>query len=287
MMKTKSILVLLLLFSFGCGEKNNSENKTVGEVVKKELRIKGSDTMLPISQKESEEYMKADSLLSITVVGGGSGVGIAALLDGTTDLAMASRDLKTDEELKFQDKKITLTKTVVGFDALSVVVNPENKVSQLTREQLEDIFTGKIKNWKEVGGANEKIVVYSRESSSGTFEFFKENVMSKKNYASDVLSLASTGAIIQSVSQTKGAIGYVGMAYADNSVKTIGVSYDQGKTFVLPTVATAKDKTYPISRPLFYFYDQSKAPLVKSYMDYVLSAQGQKILSDVGYVSMN
>jgi phosphate transport system substrate-binding protein len=285
-MKTKSILLSLLLLSFGCGETANTEKKDT-PVAKKEITIKGSDTMLPVSQKEAEDFMKLDSQLSITVVGGGSGVGISALLDGTTDIAMASRDLKMDEALKFQDKKINLAQTVVGYDALSVVVNPANKVSQLTREQLEAIFTGKINNWKEVGGANEKIVVYSRESSSGTYEFFKEHVMQKKNYATDVLSLASTGAIVQSVSQTKGAIGYVGMAYADNSVKTVGVSYDQGKTFVLPTVTTAKDKTYPVSRPLYYFYAQSKVAVVKAYMDYVLSAPGQKILSDVGYVPLN
>jgi phosphate transport system substrate-binding protein len=285
-MKTKSILVSLLLFSIGCSDKPATENNTT-PVAKKQITIKGSDTMLPVSQKESEDYMKTDSLMSISVIGGGSGVGIAALIDGSTDIAMASRDLKTDEQLKFQDKKITLTETVVGYDALSVVVNPGNSVKQLTREQLEDIFTGKIKNWKEVGGANEKIVVYSRESSSGTYEFFKEHVMEKKNYSPDVLSLASTGAIIQSVSQTKGAIGYVGMAYADKSVKTIGVSYDQGKTYVLPTVATAKDKTYPVSRPLYYFYDQTKNDLVKDYIAYVLSPVGQKILSDVGYVPLN
>lgn len=279
-----SILLFVFAFTvFSCGTETTSEVKT-GEVVKKTFTIKGSDTMLPLSQQEAENYMKTDSLTSISIVGGGSGVGISALIDGTTDLAMSSRDMKMDEKLKLEEKKISLVETVVGFDALSVVVNTANKVTQLTREQLEDIFTGKIKNWKEVGGADEKIIVYSRESSSGTYEFFKEHVMSKKNYAADVLSLSSTGAIMQSVSQTAGAIGYVGMAYADASVKTVGVSYDQGKTFVLPSLATAMDKTYPVSRPLYYFYDNAKAALVKPYVDYVLSPAGQKVLGEVGYV---
>jgi phosphate transport system substrate-binding protein len=283
-MKTKFLLFSIVLMATSCGEKNTSEASTAIPIEKKSFTIKGSDTMLPVSQKEAEDFMKTDSLISISVVGGGSGVGISALIDGSTDLCMASRDLKTEEKLKFSDKKMNITETVVGYDALSIIVNTENKVAQLTREQLEEIFTGKIKNWKEVGGANEKIVVYSRESSSGTYEFFKEHVMGKKNYANDVLSLSSTGAIVQSVSQTKGAIGYVGMAYADQSVKSLGVSYDQGKTFVLPSLATALDKTYPVSRPLFYFYDASKSLLVKPFVDYVLSAAGQKILGDIGYV---
>jgi phosphate transport system substrate-binding protein len=285
-MKTKLLILPFLFLAVACGDKNNSDNSASVPAAKKTFTIKGSDTMLPVSQKEAEEFMKKDSLTTISVIGGGSGVGISALMDGSTDLCMASRDLKTEEKMKFSDKKMDITETVVGFDALSVIVNPANKVTQLTREQLEGIFTGKITNWKEVGGDNEKIVVYSRESSSGTYEFFKEHVMEKKNYANDVLSLSSTGAIVQSVSQTKGAIGYVGMAYADNSVKSLGVSYDQGKTFVMPTLAAAKDKSYPVARPLYYFYDASKASLVKPYVDFVLSDEGQKILADVGYVTI-
>ncbi|CAN5856064.1 PstS family phosphate ABC transporter substrate-binding protein [soil metagenome] len=278
------ILFLAMAFAFvSCGnDAKQDENQKA--TVKKTFTVKGSDTMLPLSQQEAESFMKTDSLFSVSIVGGGSGVGISALIDGTTDLAMSSRDLKMDEKLKLEEKKFRLVETVVGFDALSVIVNPANKVGQLTREQLEEIFTGKIKNWKEVGGADEKIIVYSRESSSGTYEFFKEHVMGKKNYAGNVLSLSSTGAIIQSVAQTSGAIGYVGMAYADKSVKTVGISYDQGKTFVLPSLATAIDKTYPVSRPLYYFYDENKAALVKPFVDYVLSEEGQKVLSKVGYV---
>ena len=278
-------LVAGMLITASCGEKKTEETPAVKQKIS--ITVKGSDTVLPVGQKESEEYMKSDSSVSISVVGGGSGVGIAALLDGTTDIAMASRDLKTEEKLKFSEKKVDVVETIIGYDALSVIVNPENGVSRLTREQLSDIFTGKVTNWKEVGGANEKIVVYSRESSSGTYEFFKEHVMDKKNYASSVLSLPSTGAIVQSVSQTKGAIGYVGLAYMDKSVKALEVSYDQGKTYVAPSMATAKDKSYPVSRPLYFFYDKSHEETVKGFVAYVLSPAGQKTVETIGYIPVN
>lgn len=250
-------------------------------------KIKGSDTMLPLSQKMAEAYMKKNPSTKLSVVGGGSGVGIAALIDGTTDIAMASRKMKMDEKLKMQDAGRAYKEVIVAYDALSVVVNPGNSVTQLTREQLESIFTGKTTNWKDVGGADMAIVVYSRESSSGTYEFFKEHVMLKKNYASTVLSMASTGAIIQSVSQTKGAIGYVGLAYVDNTVKALKVSFDKGVTYIAPSIATAKDKTYPITRPLYMYYLSSKETAVKPFIDYFISAEGQKIVLDEGYVPLS
>ncbi len=250
------------------------------------IKIKGSDTVLPLSQKEAEDYMKANKGSSITVIGGGSGVGIAALLDGTTDIAMSSRSLKMDEKLKMQDAGKPFKEVKVAYDALAIIVNPTNKISQITREQAEGIFTGKITNWKDVGGDNMKIVVYSRESSSGTFEFFKEHVMSKKNYATSALMMPATGAIVQSVGQTKGAISYVGFAYMEKEVKALKVSYDKGKTFVTPSVATVKDKSYPIARPLFYYYLASLEKKVSPFVNYILSDAGQKIVSEVGYVSL-
>ena len=249
-------------------------------------KIKGSDTMLPLSQKEAETYMKENKGANVMVTGGGSGVGIAALIDGTTEVAQASRKVKMDEKMKLQEAGIKYKEVVVAYDALAVVVNPGNKVSQLTRAQLEGIFTGKIKNWKEVGGEDLKMVVYSRESSSGTYEFFKEHVMKNKNFASNVLSMPATGAVIQSVSQTKGAIGYVGLAYLNKDVKAIKVSYD-GKTFVAPGMATAKNKTYPIVRPLQYYYNTKFEAKVKGYMAYVLSVKGQKVIEEVGYVPLS
>jgi phosphate transport system substrate-binding protein len=248
-------------------------------------KIKGSDTVLPFSQKAAEAYKKKDSKSSISVTGGGSGVGIAALLSGTTDIAQSSRKMKFDERQKLQEAGKTVKEVVIAYDALCVIVNPANKVTKLTREQLEDIFTGKIKNWKEVGGEDLKIIPYSRETSSGTYEFFKESVLKNKNYVNGIMSLPATGAIIQSVSQTKGAIGYVGLAYITSKVKDISISYDGGKKYIEPSVVNAKNKSYPITRPLFYYYVTSSASKVKPFVDFVLSAEGQKIVSEEGYIT--
>ncbi len=249
--------------------------------------LKGSDTVLPLAQKEAEKYMKANPLKPITVVGGGSGVGIAALMDGTTDIAMSSRKLKMDERLKLQDAGKSVKETIICYDALSIIVNPSNKVGKLTRQQIEGIYTGKIKNWKEVGGDDMTIVVYARETSSGTYEFFKEFVMNRKNYASNVLNMPATGAIIQSVGQTKGAIGYVGFAYVNNEVKDIAVSYDNGKNYILASKETAKNKTYPIVRPLYFYYPTAKENYVKPFLNYVISPEGQKTVDEVGYIPLS
>jgi phosphate transport system substrate-binding protein len=251
------------------------------------FKIKGSDTVLPLTQKEAEVYMKKNANTSITVTGGGSGVGISALQSGTTDIAQSSRNLKLDEKMKLNDAGKAFKETIIAYDAISIVVNPANKVSKLTREQLEGIFTGKITNWKEVGGDDMKMVVYSRETSSGTYEFVKEHVMAKKNYASSALLMPATGAIIQSVSQTKGAIGYVGLAYVEKSVKALEVSYDKGKTYVAPSIENAKSKKYPITRPLYYYYLTSSEKTIGPYIKFILSAEGQKIVLTEGYVPLN
>ncbi|MEA5099374.1 MAG: phosphate ABC transporter substrate-binding protein [Bacteroidales bacterium] len=244
-------------------------------------KIKGSDSVLPLSQKQAEAYAKKGG--RATVTGGGSGVGISALMDGSTDIAQSSRKMKFGEKAKLVAKKKQIKEVVVAKDALAVVVNPSNKVSQLTRQQLEDIFTGKITNWKQVGGSDLKIIVYSRETSSGTYEFFKEVVLKNKNYKSSVLSMPATGAIIQSIKQTKGAIGYVGLAYLNKEVKALKVSFD-GKKYFAPTIETSKNGTYPIVRPLLYYYDIKKTKVVSPYINFVLSKQGQGIVRQVGYI---
>lgn len=248
--------------------------------------IKGSDTVLPLSQKEAETYMKSNPNAGISVIGGGSGVGIAALIDGTTDIAMSSRPLKMDEKLKIQDAGKAYKEVIVAYDALAIIVNPSNPVKKLTREQIEEIFTGKITNWKQVGGNDQKIVAYARETSSGTYEFFKEHVLNKKNYSSGCLNMPATGAIIQSVSQTKGAIGYVGLAYMDKAVADVAVSYDKGKTYTMATYDNAKNKSYPVVRPLYYYFNPNKERNIKPFIDYVLSPAGQKVVKEVGYIDV-
>lgn len=249
------------------------------------LMLKGSDSVLPLGQKAAEEYMKSNKGVNISVVGGGSGVGIAALIDGTTQIAMSSRPIKMDEKLRLQNAGRQYKEVKIAYDALTIIVNPANKVSQLTREQIEGIFTGKIKNWKEVGGDDMKIVAYARETSSGTYDFFKEHLLNRKNYASTCLNMPASGAVIQSVSQTKGSIGYVGLAYVDKSVKSIGVSIDKGKTFVKPSIATAKNKTYPIVRPLYFYYPAKSEATVKSFIEYVIGKKGQNLVSEIGYIT--
>ncbi len=249
-------------------------------------KIKGSDTCLPLSQKEAEVYMKANPSAVVTVTGGGSGVGISALMEGTTDIAQTSRRMKFNEKQKIQQNGDQVKEVVIAYDALAVVVHPSNPVTNLTREQLEGIFTGKITNWKQVGGPDMKIIPYSRETSSGTYEFFKESVLRNRNYMNGIMSMPATGAIIQSISQTKGGIGYVGLAYLNGSVKPIHVSYDSGKTYTEPSVANAKNKTYPIVRPLYYYYMAHSTDQVKPFIDYVLSPKGQAIVQEIGFITV-
>ena len=247
-------------------------------------RVKGSDTLLPLTQELAEQYLKKEPDAEVIVTGGGSGVGIAALPENTTDIAMASRQIKFSEKMKFAELGLDAEEVVVAYDALAVVVNPSNPVGRLTREQLEAIFRGKITNWKDVGGEDRKIVVYSRETSSGTYEFFKESVLENKNYMSSILSMPATGAIIQSVRQTKGAIGYIGLAYLNPYVKPLAVSYDGGAHYAVPSVETAADGSYPIVRPLYYYYDSRKEAQVSPFISYVLSPEGQESVLEQGFI---
>ena len=256
-------------------------------------KIKGSDTVLPVSQEAAEVYMTLNPQARVTVTGGGSGVGISALMDGTTDIAMASRSVKFNERVKISKSGKQLREAVVAYDALAVIVNPQNPITHLTREQLEAIFRGKVTNWNQVTdlytgrrGPDLKIIVYSRETSSGTYEFFKTSVLHEKNYLAGVLSMPATGAVIQSVSQTKGAIGYVGMAYVNRNVRAVKVSYD-GKHFVYPNMDMGRRHVYPIIRELYYYYTADKAGVVEPFIRFLLSPKGQQIVMKSGYVPAN
>jgi phosphate transport system substrate-binding protein len=273
----KKLIPLQLLFLLATGMTTQ----------KSDLIIKGSDTMLPLSHKLSEAFASTrNDLIKISVAGGGSGIGISALMDGTTDIAQCSRSLNESEVSKFQAEGKSYKEIPIALDALAVVVNPANNVQHLTREQLEGIFSGNFKNWNEVGGVDMPIVTYGRESSSGTHDFFKEHVMNGTEFSASTVIMPETEAIIMTVASDKGAIGYVGLAYADKNVKTLGVSYDQGKSYVLPSLITAQNKTYPIVRSLFYYYMQSEEDKVKTFIAFVLSPEGQRVVKKVGYIPL-
>ena len=246
-------------------------------------RIKGSDTVLPVSQETAEIFMNTHPEQRVTITGGGTGVGISALMDHTTDIAMASRPIKFSEKMKLKAAGQEVKEVIIAYDALAIIVHPDNPVSRLTRQQLEGIFRGKIVNWKQGRPRYENHCLFSR-NLFGTYEFFKESVLKNKNYMSGSLSMPATGAVIQSVSQTKGAIGYVGLAYLSDRVKPIAVSYDEGKHYVLPTMENGTKRQYPVVRPLYYYYNVSDKAKVSPFIEYVLSPAGQNIIKKGGYI---
>ena len=246
------------------------------------ITIKGSDTMVILSQQWAEMYMKKHPETTIQVTGGGSGVGLAALINGSTDIANSSRPIKPTELEKIKAKyKKNGIEIPCAKDGLSVFLNKGNKVSELTIQQLGDIFSGKITNWKLVGGDDAKIQLYGRESSSGTFEFFKEHVV-KTDFSPNCQTLPGTAAIVNAVKKDKYSIGYGGAAYAED-IKDCKVKKDAKSKGVLPTAATIKNKTYPISRYLYMYMKSKPTGETKAFIDWILSTEGQKMIATVGY----
>ncbi len=246
------------------------------------ITIKGSDTMVILSQRWAEAYMKKNPKTIVQITGGGSGVGIAALINGSTQIANASRPLKPAELMKIKSKyKSNPIEIACAKDGLSVFLNKANTVSELTIQQIGDIYSGKITNWKQVGGADANIKLYGRESSSGTFEFFKEHVV-KTDFSQACQTLPGTAAIVNAVKKDKFGIGYGGAAFAED-VKDCKVKKDAKSRGVLPTPETIKNKTYPISRYLYMYLPTRPTGTTKKFIDWILSSEGQKICSDVGY----
>ncbi len=246
------------------------------------LTVKGSDTMVILSQKWAEVYMKKNPGASIQVTGGGSGVGLAALINGSTDIANSSRPIKAAEVEKLKARYNTLGVEIpCAKDGLSVYLNKANPVSTLTIKQLGQIFSGKITNWSAVGGPDAPIKLYGRESSSGTFGFFKDNVV-KTDFAASCQSLPGTAAIVNAVKKDKYSIGYGGAAYAEG-VKDCAVKKDDKSPAVLPTAATIKNHTYPITRYLYMYLKSKPTGEMKAFIDWILSSEGQKLVVETGY----
>ena len=273
-MKTKKIkIAAILLVVMTIGFSFTTLNK---------ITVKGSDTMVILSQKWAEVYMQKNPGATIQVTGGGSGVGIAALINGSTDIANSSRPMKASEVDKLKQRYNTLGIEIpCAKDGLSVFLNKGNKVSELTIAQIGAIFSGKITNWKDVGGADANIKLYGRENSSGTYVYFKDNVV-KRDYSLTCQSLPGTAAIVNAVKKDKYAIGYGGAAYAEG-VKDCKVKKDDKTPGVYPTAETIKNKTYPITRYLYMYLKSRPTGETKKFVDWILSPEGQKLITSVGY----
>lgn len=254
------------------------------------IQVKGSDTMVNLGQAWAERYMEKHPEGFIAVTGGGSGTGIASLLSGTCDLAMCSRTIKEKEIALAREKGIEPQELTVAKDGLAVVVHPDNPVDTLTLAQLADIFTGKISNWKELGGNDAQIVLLSREVNSGTHVYFKEHVLRKNDpastaeFAPGALLLSSSQAIADEVAGNPSAIGYYGMGYISASQKAVAIAADAQSGYVLPTIDTVVSGAYPISRPLFFYTNGRPKPELQDFLDFVLSGEGQKIVAATDFV---
>ena len=251
------------------------------------ITVKGSDTMVILAQKWAETYMAAHKGTTIQVTGGGTGTGFAALQNNTTDLCNASRPIKKDEVLNcVKAFKAKPKEYKVALDGISVYVSAKNPVNELTMAQVSDIFLGKITNWKQVGGADAGITLYSRENSSGTYEFFKEHVLEKKDFAASAQTMPGTAAVLQAVAKDEFGIGYGGAAYGDGA-KHLMIKKDEASKGVEPSEATVQSGEYPISRSLFIYVNPAvDKDGINAYLNWITSPEGQKVVKDVGYFPM-
>ena len=278
-----TLVIILVAATLFAGCTTGTENGTPGspDRLSGTLSITGSTTVLPIAQLTAEAFMAENSGADLQVSGGGSSVGIQAVGDGTADIGMASRDLKDTEKGKYPD----LVKHVVAIDGIAVVVNPANTVDSLTLDQMRGIYNGTYTNWNEVGGPDLEVVVTGRDSASGTREFFHEIIMKKEDFVNTQLEKNSNGAVKQTVVQTPGAIGYVGLGYIDESVKALSV--DAGNAPVAPTIQNIESGTYPIARELYMFTRGEPTGLAAAYLTFISGPEGQQIVRDEGFVPLS
>jgi phosphate transport system substrate-binding protein len=282
----KRAIAFSLLLAMACGgdrHEGATDTAATSGSSNKPVTIKGSDTMVILGQRFAEEYMKNNPGVVIQVNGGGSGTGIAALINGTVDLAQSSRPMKEGEKGDVEkNRNAQLNETPVALDALAVFVHAGNPVQSLSIDQLASIYTGKVTNWNQVGGASAPIVLYGRENSSGTYEYFKEHVLGKADFAPRTQTLQGTAAVINAVSRDKNGIGYGGIAYAQG-VRPIGVKKDAASPAVLPTEENVVNGTYPIARHLYFYWISTARPELEQFVRWATSPEGQKLVENVGY----
>jgi len=277
-----SALIAGALALTGCGSTSSTTtggSTTTGPTGT--ITVSGSDTMVNMAQAWADAFQTANSGVTIAVKGGGSGVGIAALLNGTVDFADASRTMKSEEVTQATTKNINPVATKVARDGVAIIVNKSNPVENLTLEQLGKIYLGEIKNWKDVGGPDAAITLVSRDPSSGTYEFMTGKVLLGGKFAASAKLLASTQAVADEVASDPNAIGYIGVGYESAAIKVIGVNG------VKASASTVKDETYPLWRFLYMYSNGEPTGAAKAYIDWIVSPAGQKIVTDQGFVTLN
>jgi phosphate transport system substrate-binding protein len=287
----KRILIIFLLSSFiltSCGSPSSAG--AAPEPSATYIENKGSDTIVNLALAWAERYQSEHPDIRISVTGGGSGTGIASLINGTVDIANASRKIKQEEIDKAKSNGIDPVEHIIARDAIAVIVHPENPVSELTLQQISDIYSGKITNWMEVGGEDRPIVKLSRETNSGTHVYFLETVLRLGNsddktlFSMDTLLLPSSEGIIVEVRQNPNAIGYDGLGYVPDDLKMIAIAKEAGGAYVLPSIATVNDKSYAIARDLYMYTNGEPTGIVKDYLDWILAPEAQEIVAELGFV---
>jgi len=284
------ILLVSLLFLTACaGSSGQPSSPTQASAY---IQNKGSDTMVNLALAWAERYQVEHPDVSLSVTGGGSGTGIAALVNGTVDIANASRAMKSEEKQQAEANGIPPVEFTVARDAIAVIVNPENPVRQLTLQQISDIYSGRFNNWSEVGGDDRPIVRLSRETNSGTHVYFLETVLrlgDKTNptlFSTDTLLLPSSEGIINEVRQNPNAIGYDGLGYVPRDLmnSVIAVARDASGPYVIPSISTVNDNSYPVARDLYMYTAGEPAGAIKDYLNWILSPEAQAIVADLGFV---
>lgn len=285
----KSLLVVLILgevLLVACSGGGKASGSRAGGA----LQIKGSDTMVNLGQAWAEAFNKLHPEINVAVTGGGSGTGIAAILNATCDIAESSRALEEKEIQKAKAEGITIKETIVALDGIVVVVHPSNPVSSLTMDQLREIFMGNVKRWNVFGGEDRPIVLLSREVNSGTHIFFKEHVLRRgkskgpEEFAPAALMMPSSYAIAEETARNENAIGYYGLGYISPRQKALAVAPDDHSPAVAPTIDSVRANAYPISRPLYFFTRGEPTGTVKDILEFALSPEGQKIVRDIDFV---
>jgi phosphate transport system substrate-binding protein len=268
----KTLIASLLLLVFA-----------VSTFAAKPITVRGSDTMVIMNARLAEEFMKANPGTTIQVTGGGSGVGLAALLNGTVEIAASSRPIRNSEIDRLKQRFATMGYGVpVAKDGLAVYVNEKNPVKELSLEQIRDIYTGRIENWRQLGGNDAPIILYSRENSSGTYVYFKDNVLQGRDFAPRAQTLQGTAAVVNAVSKDANGIGYGGAAYG-KGIRFVSVKKDANSPAYQPTLATVSANQYPISRNLFFYLRTAPKGDTRKFIDWTLSPAGQRVVTEVGY----